>query len=85
MKEVLLNLLKESDAVEQQGFNITDQKKGTTIINHYKEITKTKNKQANKQTIRYVAIQREVLKKFKYIKSIIENVGLSRSTAYFKI
>ena len=50
MKEVLLNLLKESDAVEQQGFNITDQKKGITIINHYKEITKTKNKQANKQT-----------------------------------
>ena len=49
MKEVLLNLLKESDAVEQQGFNITDQKKGITIINHYKEITKTKNKQANKQ------------------------------------
>ena len=50
VKEVLLNLLKESDAVEQQGFNITDQKKGITIINHYKEITKTKNKQANKQT-----------------------------------
>ena len=48
-------------------------------------ISVTKNKQANKQTIRYVAIQREVLKKFKYIKSIIENVGLSRSTAYFKI
>ena len=50
VKEVLLNLLKESDAVEQQGFNITDQKKGITVINHYKEITKTKNKQANKQT-----------------------------------
>ena len=85
VKEVLLNLLKESDAVEQQGFNITDQKKGITIINHYKEITKTKNKQANKQTIRYVAIQREVLKKFKDIKSFIENVGLSKSTLCFKI
>ena len=50
VKEVLLNLLKESDAVEQQEFNIKDQKEGITIINHYKDITKTKNKQANKQT-----------------------------------
>ena len=50
VKEELLKSLKKSDAVEEQEFNITDQKKGITIINHYKEIRKTKNKQANKQT-----------------------------------
>ena len=50
MKEELLKSLKKSDAVEEQEFNITDQKEGITIINHYKEIRKTKNKQANKQT-----------------------------------
>ena len=50
VKEELLKSLKKSDAVEEQEFNITDQKEGITIINHYKEIRKTKNKQANKQT-----------------------------------
>ena len=44
VKEELLNSLKKSDAVEEQEFNITDQKEGITIINHYKEIRKTKNK-----------------------------------------
>ena len=50
VKEELLKSLKKSDAVEEQEFNITDQKEGITIINRYKEIRKTKNKQANKQT-----------------------------------
>ena len=47
VKEELLNLLRESDAVEESDFNIqniSDQREAIERINHYDEITKTGNK-----------------------------------------
>ena len=41
-------------------------------------------KTGNKKTIRYEAIQRQMLKKLKDKEGFIENEGLSRSTVYFK-
>ena len=52
LKEVLLNFLRESDAVEQQEFklhNITDQREeDIDIIKHYQEIIMTGNEKSNK-------------------------------------
>ena len=42
-------------------------------------------KTENKKTIRYEAIQGQILKKFKDKEGFIENVELSRSTFYFKL
>ena len=39
----------------------------------------------NKKTIGYVAMQRQMLKTFKDTEDFSENIGLSRSTIYFKI
>ena len=41
-------------------------------------------KTGNKKTIRYEAIQGQILKKFKDKEGFIENERLSRSTVYFK-
>ena len=54
--------------------NIIVQREAVDIIKHYEEIIKTRNK----ATIRYEAIQGQMLKKFKNME------GLSRSTIYFK-
>ena len=52
LKEVLLNFLRESDAVEQQEFklhNIIDQREeDIDIIKHYQEIIMTGNEKSNK-------------------------------------
>ena len=64
VKEELLNLLKESDIVDKQEFNIQniiDQRETIDIIKRYEEIIKT----GNKKTIRYEAMQGQMLKKFK--------------------
>ena len=64
VKEELLNLLKESDIVDKQEFdiqNIIDQRETIDIIKRYEEIIKT----GNKKTIRYEAMQEQMLKKFK--------------------
>ena len=85
MKEKLLNLLRERDTVEEQEFNIQNiinQSEAVDIIQRYEEIIKTGNK---KETISYEAIQGQMLKKIKDKEGFIENVGLSRSTVYFKI
>ena len=64
VKEELLNLLKKSDIVDKQEFNIQniiDQRETIDIIKRYEEIIKT----GNKKTIRYGAMQGQMLKKFK--------------------
>ena len=84
LKELLLNSLRENDTVEELEFSITsiiDPKEAITIINHYEEIIKTQNKKA----IGYAAIQGQMSKRFKDTEDFIKNVGLSKSTAYFKI
>ena len=84
VKEDLLNLLRESDTVQESNFNIPntiDKREVIERIKHYNEIIKT----GNKTTIRYESIQGQMLKNFKDTEGFVENVGLSRSTTYFKI
>ena len=84
VKEDLLNLLRESDTVEESNFNIPntiDKREVIERIKHYNEIMKT----GNKTTIRYKSIQGQMLKHFEDTEGFVENVGLSRSTTYFKI
>ena len=84
MKEKSINSLRESDTVQEREFNIhniIDQGEAIDIIKHYVDIMKTENK----KTIRYEAIQGQMLKKFKDKEGFIENVGLIRFTSYFKI
>ena len=61
--------------------NIIDHKEAIDIIKHYEANVKTGNK---KTPIRYDAAQGQMLKKFKDMEGFIENVGLSRSTVYFR-
>ena len=84
VKKDLINLLRESDTVEESDFNIQntiDKWEVIERIKHYNEIIKT----GNKTTIRYESIQGQMLKNFKDTEGFVENVGLSRSTTYFKI
>ena len=84
VKEELLRSLKENDTVEESDFDIksiANQKEAINKIKHYDEIIKT----GNKNTIRYKSIQGQMLKKSKDSKEFVENVGVSRSTIYFKI
>ena len=77
-------MLRESDTVEESNFNIPntiDKREVIERIKHYNEIIKT----GNKTTIRYESIQGQMLKNFKDTEGFVENVGLSRSTTYFKI
>ena len=61
--------------------NVPDPREAVTIINGYEEIVKTQNK----KTIEYVAKQRQMLKNFRDTEDFIKNVGLSRSSTYFKL
>ena len=84
VKEELSKSLKENDTVEKSDFDIksiADQKEAINKIKHYDEIIKT----GNKNTIRYKSIQGQMLKKSNDSKEFVENVGVSRSTIYFKI
>ena len=61
VKEELLNLLRESDAVEESDFNIqniTDQREAIEKMKHYDEIIKT----GNKSTITILVDQQFILK-----------------------
>ena len=81
VKGGLSKTLKENDTVEEDDFNIkniVDQKEAANKIN---EIIKS----GNKNTVRYWSIQGHILKKLKCSKGFVENVGISRSTIYFKI
>ena len=83
VKEGLLNVLRESYTVEESNSNsqnIVDHREVIERIKHYDDIIKTRNK----NTIRYESIQGQILKKFKNSEGYAENVGLSRSTIYFK-
>ena len=76
--------MRESDTVEESNFNIPntiDKREVIERIKHYNEIIKT----GNKTTIRYKSIQGQMLKHFEDTEGFVENVGLSRSTTYFKI
>ena len=84
MKEELLKSLKKNDTVEESDSDIksiVDQSKAMKKIKHYDKIIKT----GNKNTKRYESIQGQMLEKFKDSEGIVENVGISRSTIYFKI
>ena len=84
VKEEQLKSLRESDTVEESDFdikNIVDQQEAINKIKHYDQIIKT----GNKNNIRYESIQGKMLKKFKDTQGFVENVGISRSTIYFKI
>ena len=48
--------------------NVADPRKVINLINHYKEFLKTENI----KTIGYVAMQRQILKKFKDMENFIE-------------
>ena len=68
VKEELLNSLRESDTVEEREFNmqnIIDQREAIDIIERYEEIIKT---------IRYKAIQEQMLKKFKNMEGLITSI-----------
>ena len=83
VKEGLLNVLRESYTVEESNSNsqnIVDHREVIERIKHYDDIIKTRNK----STIRYESIQGQIFKKFKNSEGYAENVGLSRSTIYFK-
>ena len=83
VKEDLLNLLRESDTVEESDFNIQNtihKRKVIERIKHYNEIIET----GNKTTIRYESVQGQMLKNFEDTEGFVENVALSRSTTYFK-
>ena len=83
VKEGLLNVLRESYTVEESNSNsqnIVDHREVIERIKHYDDIIKTRNK----NTIRYESIQGQIFKKFKNSEGYAENVGLSRSTIYFK-
>ena len=58
-----------------------DQQEAINKIKHYDEIIKT----GNKNTIRYESIEGQMLKKFKDTEGFVENIGIIRSTVYFKI
>ena len=71
--EKLLHLLRESDDVEDREFNIhniIDQTEAIDIIKHYEEIIET----GNKKTIKYEAVNGQILKKFKNMEEFIENI-----------
>ena len=70
MKEELLNVLRKSDTVEEQEFNMQhpiDQREAIDVIKRYKDIIKT---------IRYKAMQGQMLKNFNYMEVL-------SSTVYF--
>ena len=82
LKEELVKLLRESDTVEQSGFdtkNTVDQQQAINKIKHYDNTIKT----GNKNTIRYESIERQILQKFKNTEGLVEKLGLSRSRIYF--
>ena len=71
VKRELLKSLRENDTVEEPGFiitNVNNPRELMTIINHYDEIIKTQNKKA-----RYLAIQGQMLTKFKDMEEFTEN------------
>ena len=70
VKRELLKSLRENDTVEEPGFiitNVNNPRELMTIINHYDEIIKTQNKKA-----RYLAIQGQMLTKFKDMEEFTE-------------
>lgn len=71
VKQELLKSLRENDTVEEPGFiitNVNNPGEPMTIINHYHEIIKTQSKKA-----RYLAIQGQMLTKFKDMEEFTEN------------
>ena len=85
IKRELLNLSKENDDDEKQGFNgtvnnVNNSQEAIFAICRYEDIIKTQNKKA----IAYIAKQRQFLKKFKGNQNFFDNVGQSKSTIYFK-
>ena len=82
VKEELVKLLRESDAVEQSDFDIkhiVDQQEEINKIKHYDKIIKT----GNKNTINYGSIEQQMFRKFKDTEGFVEKLGLSRSRTYF--
>lgn len=70
VKRELLKSLRENDTVEEPEFiitNVNNPRELMTIINHYDEIIKTQNKKA-----RYLAIQGQMLTKFKDMEEFTE-------------
>ena len=73
-KEELLTSSRENDTeIEFNMTRITNPREAINVINHYEEIMKTQDK----KIIEYIAIQGQMLKKFKETEGFIENVGLS--------
>lgn len=63
--------MRENDTVEGLEFNITsiiNPREAITVINHYEEIMKKQIK----KTVGYVAIQRQILKMFKDMKTLLK-------------